>query len=846
MWFGVYHSRRCLFSLDLDDFEEKIRADSYREQLDMTFAFAEKFGVVVSFGKFQKDIKGEGWSRRPVPKKGDLRSVSKECFTQIGDEGEQFPTIVLGKCEKLKGYYLVCVDLDCKKGKDGIAWIDENYPEIRRTNTIVEKTASGGEHWYFLTKKPLVTRGVFKKHGVDLLGYQKNSGRHIFVPPALGKCLEKRHAWVGDIREQKIAELPPSFEALWGGAEEKKETEKKAVEELDDFYLIWKTIPRAIERHTDRKGESLGEEDKKLLSGFLDALGGSDSSSEWEEGKIDRQAAYLSMKMKIPKEFEKEVEDRELFLRFVSYFPGYDEDICGEQFDMLAGSKPRVGGGLLNKIKESKLIKDELSLEIKEKLGGIEELLKEQQDAIENDEEYEEKTPVELWILSNTPERLQELEDDFRKELERTKDDNLLAKTTLFIHGLSKNSSLASSFFSAVFIFSVLLQNSYAIDSSSEGQPPIRLNQYMLILAEQAWGKGVFSGVITDFLNCFFAHPLTKVVSAKGFAEEVATQIRQPFRGGFINLREGKTFFKDYITKTEKYGNKLQEQIKEALNDVYTDYSTAGNRKGGSDGKIPIVRGVQFSAFGTTTYDYESANDEILSYLDKNSGSMSRTLINIEPRKLKSVEKKAKIKTIQNSGGSEEKRKTQDIVFEFVQNNVVALNKRIHQNNSESIYKRAVTMMPAGVNDDGVPFHEALALEWDEMSQKEINKNQDIKKKKEVYEEKLTQARGAVDAFSGYMDGSGNKISGVGTDLYIDDSDDTIVDIVTRMCNIFEADDSLFFTRRSRVHLLKFAALFGICSKDFNHSTIHTFRERIELKPVRLIELIPKKTKILK
>ena len=385
---------------------------SFEKELDETYFLASSLSLDIKPACFGK-TKAGNIARKPTKKAALWEPVPQDFFEERGDALELFPALILGQCGKRKEY-LVCVDIDVKGGKDGLKELDKKYPELIFVDTVKEKTASGGQHLFFKTKKKLPVRIGFLP-GVDLLGEQLGNPRMVFVPPALGKCLKKRHEWVKGCSpsEREVAWLPKDFEAVWlgkGDKEKEKTYDKAPADFLTDVFLLEGALPAAIEQCINTVTlEPLSRALECKLDKLTQTISGDDyctyrvlTRSFW------LKLAYLSKKVLFTddKGTLDDQKQKEVFLDIARLFPQFQGDEeTGSQWDAVYADKIKLGGGYVKKILEDELVKqvykalaaqsEELVQEVSEEEEG-----EEREDKKEKDAAMEEVVSIQEKLAS--------------------------------------------------------------------------------------------------------------------------------------------------------------------------------------------------------------------------------------------------------------------------------------------------------------------------------------------------------------------------------------------------------------------------------------------------------------
>lgn len=786
---------------------------SFEDELYETYTLCTALGVDVKPACFGKTKTG-AIVRKPTTSASLWEPVPRDVFKKTDDYSEQIPAIILGQCGKRREY-LVCVDIDVKGSKDGLKEIDKKYPELLSADTVKEITASGGQHLYFRTKRKLPVRLGFLK-GVDLLGEQLGNPRMVFAPPALGKDIKSRHRWVPGFKpsEMEVAWLPKDFEAVWMGEleAEKKEHEKPPAEMLTDTFLLEVALPQAIEQCINTaKIEPLSPALEHKLDKLTQTISGDDyckytalTRNFW------LKLAYLSKKVLFT-DSKGNLDDhrqKEVFLDIARLFPQFQGDEeTGSQWDSVYADKIKLGGGQVKRI-----LCDELVTQVyKEYAAKLQEL----EDLVEHEEGVEAipATEVERWLKGIDLDFLESLGDKFEKSLMKRKEEGCLFSGLVFlIHDVTEKKSMAVSAAVASFCLSVLFQHSYQVDSS-ESQPPIRLNQYTLLLAQQAWGKDGFTDIIDNFLSLFGKNSIVKNNSAQGLMSEIASQTRNPLRGGHLVLNEARTGF-NFIKKSENANKNdtLTHQSQEVMNDLYSKHRTAGNRKGGNEGKTVPVKGVMFSMFGATTYRVDDAVDPILTFLDDSGGTATRVTILVEPKNPCTKKNSFSYKHAGQIGGK--KKKTSfGIVQDYVAENMKAFKTRIDQNSEVGLFKKYQDFLPKFVDSEGIPCEPIIAeIGEDDLSAK------DRKAKQEAEEKRLIDAQLEIDPFKGYVDNRGVRTEEVCVTLQYKNAE------TGEKWRLFSekiiGDEGDPVLQRDNIIAIKNAALFAISSKKFDYMSI--------------------------
>src|SRR6056297_2301998 len=271
-----------------------------------SYAIHSEMGIKIIKCCFDQQRGGNKIVRKPTSFAYSLSDCMKPSeYEEQGDYSEVVPALLLGKINK-KRQWLVCIDLDNKHGEEGSKNFYKLFPEMKHIKTWRERTASGGEHLYFIADTRLKTllksfkkEVGLKKTGIDLLGEQDGHPKLVFCPPALGVDLEHRHTWVEGCSplETECAPLPANIKDAWfklqDGAYKPKhlddkdlKKDKKALQGI--HHYIWQKIISSIENAVMMWEKTEIEQYKEQLDNFLRAVVHEDNaentSTSWDSG----------------------------------------------------------------------------------------------------------------------------------------------------------------------------------------------------------------------------------------------------------------------------------------------------------------------------------------------------------------------------------------------------------------------------------------------------------------------------------------------------------------------------------------------------------------------------------
>jgi hypothetical protein len=227
---------------------------------------------------------GDPGNKRPLTKQG-FKDASCDPKVVSG-WWDRWPTALIGMPT---GEHFCVLDLDCKKGKNGLAVVSD----WSERSPLIAITGSDGRHLYFLPDDEIGCITDEIALGVDTRG----KGGYVIVPPSEG------YSWVNGHGLSDLSKLPPWPDDLRpsGAARERKEGQCKTKEDLvatdpdqlafavgvipnnSSNYLKWKKMGMAIfaaMADRDRGFQVFDEFSKRWTCGEYEAVG---VKKAWEQ-----------------------------------------------------------------------------------------------------------------------------------------------------------------------------------------------------------------------------------------------------------------------------------------------------------------------------------------------------------------------------------------------------------------------------------------------------------------------------------------------------------------------------------------------------------------------------------
>jgi len=678
--------------------------DEYADQLEQTYAFAEKFGTIVFCSKVRTiDKKGKP-VRAPLAELANRKHVKQALFSRMDDGASEYiPTIHLGTVGVKR--FLCCVDIDIKRGKDGTIALREMFPEVLNASTIIEKTGTGGFHYYFLSEERLLTKsnGTSGMDGVDLLC--ENASRNpslCFVPPAYGSGLDgRRHTWLTDPRETKIAMLPKSLLAYWRELSVVERKKEKPTEEptatLCDVELFESILPNAIRRNSS-DGQAIDAQCKLKLDEFLECVA---PGSKWESGRC--RQAWIQIGLVIKKLACAEQKRFDMFHVISSLMPDYEgtED-CLMAWNGL--TKPRAGGTTLNRWKQTTLLREELAKAVVLKIGDM--------------SAFEEVQKTETKIIN--------INDELLALIAARKSGNSFFRLADVANRLFEDGRhpLAALLF-ATSVFSATFQYDYAFKTVKKlgyAAP----NTFVGIFAASGVGKQVLFDIYKRLVVELKLSVLADAKSTIGIFRQISGK---PIPRDFLMLLDEMKSDGGFLLKQGRGSGSMDASLKKAHTKLYDGTLVGWVSKTEDEKEVQHVFETMF--FATSYYEFA---DEYIQALDFEHGIGNRPLYYIAPE----FEKKEDSSLSEYFDDTEEGVDTfESILDKFCEEDVsrmCALRNRFRRGITRDAFYRA--KYPLAVSDAGEPLFEVFEAEQDATS-KQKKMNADEKKKKEVELKKL-------------------------------------------------------------------------------------------------------------
>ena len=757
----------------------------YDLELERTYAFAEKLGTIVFCSKVLRLDKNGKPIRAPLAELVNRKHVKKSVFFMGEGQDEYIPTIHLGAVGAKQ--FLCCVDIDIKHGRDGSVALNAMFPEIMDSKTIIERTGSGGYHYYFLAPERLITKsnGTSGMLGVDLLCENVTKNPSLcFVPPAYGSALDgRRHEWITDPCTTEIAPLPESLLKYWRGlsATEKKEkkTETEGATTLDAVDLFKTTLPNAIRRNT-ADGQAIDVESQAKLDEFLDLVA---TGSKWASGCC--RAAWVQLGLVMKKLDCPEEERFELFNIISSLMPDYD----GVEGCLLAWKgfkKPRAGGYTLNRWKGSRLIKEELAREINAKIGDMnffeniiaDEAKKKQEEHAKYDKELDE-------VVSTIDREIAAINEKLLLMIAKGKEHNCFFRLADATNRLFENGEhpMASLLF-AVSVFSATFQYEYAFKAMNNlgyAAP----NTFVGIFASSGVGKQVLFDIYKKLVLSIGITQLADAKSTIGLFRQISGQ---PVPRDFLMLLDEMKSDGGFFLKPGKLSGAMDATLKKAHTKLYDGTLVGWVSKTENEMEIQNVFETLF--FATSFSEFA---DDYIQCIDFEQGIGNRPLYYIAPKK----EDNANV-----AGGEAEPDYNEyfninaegvdtfeSIIDKFIADDVEQINA-VRSKFSREMGRKAFyeAKYPKAVTDEGSPLFEAYEVE---QVMEGLKKAED-KKKHEIALKKAINATDVYEPTKMHLDPKNFKES---------------VKLLSDLKKGQTADDS---TTRKRLHGIKIATLIEL------------------------------------
>jgi hypothetical protein len=750
----------------MEDFEfEETR---FKKDLEKTYMFAQEWGLPIIRSKLVYCAKNEV-IRRPLGRAEEWdEEFSRESFKKLDSIDELIPTLLIGK-SKYRADYIVVIDVDVKKNKNGLKTIQEKFPELLHVQTIAETTASGGKHLYFKTKKKLRTH-INAFHGIDLLANQEGNRRLLFCPPALGKDLKARHEW-DDGRgpgEIILASLPKDFEELWSSlkqAPDRKHVQVKT-ETIDDYHTFQKIIPQAIERATTRDGEAIDATAQKKLDEFMDTLS---VGNKWQSGCCRNawlQLGYLTHKLDVDEE-----KQFTIFHTLSKLMPDYeDEEECRSTWYSL--HSPRSGGTLATKIRKTVLVQEEWRIETEEQLSNLPFM-----------EEQENEKDISL------KEKVDTIDKKVQKILKEKEKTNLLFRLAKVVNTLYEdNTHPIAGFLVATSIVSAALQYEYSFKVLKH-KGAASLNTFTGIFACSGSGKQIFFDVYNRMIKELGIMKLDEAKSTIGLFRQVSgKKISRDFvllideiksEGGFL-LKKGT--------------GSMDASLKKAHTKLYDGELTGWVSKTENEGTL---YNTYESLFFASAFDEFS--DEFIRNIDAVQGIGNRPLFYIAEQRAKQKEKELSEEYF--CQGDDESQIYETILDTFCQRDLPQLKKLMNRGRDEPRKVYYERQYPCGIAEDGNPSYELITL--GEGTSPKKKKAEEVKKEQETLKRLINEtdpyqpqklvldSKGAEDSFRALEE------------AYKEQSEDD-------------------FTKRKRLHVIKLSALIELCEDRYQTQTPET------------------------
>jgi len=604
------------FSLFLEEKEDEKEGSLFCRQLEWTFSFAESLGLrVIDSVRIQR--KNGKMSRRPRLSHKQWKHTALDEYKELGDEFEKIPTILLDNVKHKNGFHVVVLDIDRKDGKDELEEIAKKFPEISKTHTVKEITSTGGEHWYFKTRKKIPTKvGILE--GVDFLGVQDPlQSRLVFSPPCMGKEVnkEKRHTWVEKPLKENIEWLPKDVEDfLTKELEQRKETKKSSTpaETISDKTLFEYRIPAAIRERLGTEGLPR-KEDEKIINEFVQLF------DEIETNTFERPSrgfwlklGYITRKLDCPEE-----EQFQIFLEIAKLFPSFfGEDSAYEAWISLESENIRLGGGFVNRIIKSRLIAEF----VRKEAEGFIEFAQEVEQKIRKEETEEDKKEEDGYESE-----IAEYDEKIIELIEKRKENNaFFGLTNILLKTSDRKQDPQMHCISALCAVAGLLQYEVAVMSSGR-LGKTNTSMYGLVFAETGTGKRqvkkVIHGIMADFR-----------IEVKGTFKS-APKLKQAFRKKpeakelYVQIDELKTstLQKAFLNKSDDFAN----EIKGTLSELHGDMLTTGQHSTEND--MNTLVGTMMSLLCTSSFD--SQHDDLIKDIAQDQQGIGNRCFSYLPKK---------------------------------------------------------------------------------------------------------------------------------------------------------------------------------------------------------------------